>query len=292
MDIGITGMFGSSPRRDMGFVREFATACESVGFASLYMPEHVVFFTSYRSAYPYTRDGSPNWTSDTGLYDPLIVAAVAGGATTRLRLVTSILILPQRPAVLTAKEVMSVDHACGGRFELGIGVGWSSEEYAALGAPWDERGARCDEYIEAMRALWRSDSATFHGRFVDFDDAVLKPRPVAGDVKILVGGESAPAMRRAVRHADGWYGWWAHDELEPHLERMDAILVGAGRDRAGFSVRVGVPAGSDGTDAIAAKAAHARRLGVDEFVVGAGIPTRGFEEHLANWAEALDLSPR
>lgn len=291
MEIGITGMFGNSPRRDMGFVREFAACCEAVGFASLYMPEHVVFFTSYRSSYPYTRDGSPNWTPDTGLYDPLIVAAVAGGVTNRLRLVTSILILPQRPAVLTAKEVMSVDHACGGRFELGIGVGWSSEEYAALGVPWDDRGRRCDEYIEAMRALWRSDSASYHGRFVSFEDAVLVPRPLDGDVTIVVGGESGPAMRRAARHADGWYGWWAHDELEPHLERMSTALAGAGRDRAGFSVRVGVPVGAEAPGLIAAKAERARALGVDEFVVGAGIPTRDFDKHLAQWADALGLRP-
>ena len=114
MEIGITGMFGSSPRRDMGFVREYAACCESVGFAALYLPEHVVFFSSYRSAYPYTQDGSTNWGPDTGIYDPLITATVAAGVTDRLRLVTSILILPERPALLTAKEVMSVDHTCRG----------------------------------------------------------------------------------------------------------------------------------------------------------------------------------
>jgi probable F420-dependent oxidoreductase len=290
MEIGITGMFGGSPRRDMGFVREFAACCESVGFAALYMPEHVVFFTSYRSAYPYTRDGSTNWGPDAGVYDPLITATVAGGATQRLRLVTSILILPERPALLTAKEVMSVDHACDGRFELGIGVGWSSEEYAALGVPWEDRGQRCDEYIEAMRAVWRNDTASYHGKFVSFDNAVLKPHPLHGDVKILVGGESAPAMRRAALLADGWYGWWAHDTLEPHIERMAATLERAGRDRAGFSVRVGVPVGAESPGEVAAKAEQARASGVDEFVVGVGIPAKGFEDHLRRWAEALGLS--
>jgi probable F420-dependent oxidoreductase len=290
MEIGITGMFGSSSRRDMGFVREFAACCESVGFAALYLPEHVVFFTSYHSAYPYTRDGSPNWGPDAGMYDPLITAAVAGSVTRRLRLVTSILILPERPALLTAKEVVSVDHACDGRFELGIGVGWSSEEYAALGVPWEDRGQRCDDYIEAMRAVWRNDSATYHGKFVSFENAVLKPHPVNGDVKILVGGESGPAMRRAALLADGWYGWWAHDTLEPHLERMSGVLENAGRDRAGFSVRVGVPVGAEAHDDVVAKANKARALGVDEFVVGVGIPTRDFEQHLRRWADALALS--
>jgi probable F420-dependent oxidoreductase len=290
MQIGITGMFGSSPRRDMGFVREFAACCESVGFAALYMPEHVVFFTSYRSAYPYTRDGSTNWGPDTGIYDPLITATVAASVTSRLRLVTSILILPERPALLTAKEVVSVDHACDGRFELGIGVGWSSEEYAALGVPWDDRGLRCDEYIEAMRSVWRNDCASYHGKFVAFDDAVLKPHPVNGDVKILVGGESMPAMRRAAHLADGWYGWWASEALEPHLARMTGVLEHARRDRTDFSVRIGVPVGTEALDEAVAKAAQARALGVDEFVVGVGIPTRDFEQHLRRWADALGLS--
>jgi probable F420-dependent oxidoreductase len=290
MDIGITGTFGGSPRRDMGFVREFAACCESVGFAALYMPEHVVFFTSYRSAYPYTRDGSTNWGPDTGIYDPLITATVAAGATSRLRLVTSILILPERPALLTAKEVMSVDHASGGRFELGIGVGWSSEEYAALGVPWEDRGQRCDEYIEAMRAVWRNDCASYHGKFVSFDDAVLKPHPIHGDVKILVGGESMPAMRRAALLADGWYGWWASEGLEPHVARMSGVLDKAGRERSGFSMRVGVPVGPEAFDEVVEKAEQARALGVDEFVVGVGIPTRDFEQHLRRWADALGLS--
>jgi probable F420-dependent oxidoreductase len=290
MEIGISGMFGSTPRRDMGFLREYAACCEALGFGSLYMPEHVVFFSSYQSAYPYTRDGSTNWGPDTGVYDPLIAATVAGSVTQRIRLVTSILILPERPALLTAKEVMSVDHACDGRFELGIGVGWSSEEYAALGVPWEHRGQRCDEYIEAMRAVWRNDRASYHGAFVSFDDAVLKPHPVRGDVKILVGGESAPAMRRAARLADGWFGWWAHDDLDPHIERLSATLEREGRDRDGFSVRVGVPVGPEDQEAVAAKADAARALGVDEFVVGAGVPTRGFDEHLRRWAEALAVS--
>jgi probable F420-dependent oxidoreductase len=292
MQIGISGMFGGSPKRDMGFVREYASCAEEVGFASLYLPEHVVFFGSYRSAYPYTRDGSPNWGPEAGVYDPLIASTVAGVVTERLRLVTSILILPERPALLTAKEVLSVDHACAGRFELGIGVGWSSEEYAALGVPFEERGRRCDEYIEAMRTAWREDRASYHGRFVSFDDVVLRPRPVNGTVPILVGGESGPAMRRAARLGDGWYGWWAHDELEPHITRLHSALEREGRDLAGFSVRVGVPVGAEAFEETATRADTARSLGVDELVVGAAVPTRGFDEHLRRWAEALGLDGR
>jgi probable F420-dependent oxidoreductase len=289
MEIGITGLFGNTPRRDMGFVREFAAASEEAGFAALYLPEHVVFFASYTSAYPYTPDGRPNWPAGTGVYDPLITATVAAGVTQRLRVVTSILILPERPALLTAKEVMSVDHASGGRFELGIGVGWSSEEYAALGVPWDDRGRRCDDYIAAIRTAWRDEPASYHGPFVSFDGAVLNPRPLRGSVPILVGGESGPAMRRAAGLGDGWYGWWADGDLAPHVAAMHAALDRAGRDRTGFAIRVGVPVGTESPDEIAAKADRARELGVDELGVGVGIPTTDAARHLHRWADALGV---
>ena len=141
-----------------------------------------------------------------------------------------------------------------------------------------------------MRAVWRDDRASYHGKYVSFDDAVLKPHPVHGDVKILVGGESVPAMRRAVLLADGWYGWWANEGLEPHLTRLSGMLEHAGRDRADFSARVGVPVGREAPEEVVVKADQARALGIDEFVIGVGIPTRDFEQHLRRWADALGLS--
>jgi probable F420-dependent oxidoreductase len=286
--IGISGLFGNTPRRDIGFLKEFAVVAEEVGFDCLYAPEHVVFFTRYDSAYPYTPDGTPSFPPDTGIYDPLLVSAVASMVTTRLRTATSVLILPQRPALLTAKEAMTLDHISGGRFELGIGVGWSAEEYAALGVPWQGRGRRTDEYIEAMRAVWTNDVAAFRGEHVAFADAVLRPAPVNGTVPIIVGGDSPAAMRRAARLGDGWYGWWAGIELEPHLERLRAIMAEEGRVHdASWSLRVGFPVGVEPPGDVAARAAEARRLGVDEFVVGVGIPTRDFATHLRRWADAL-----
>lgn len=291
MHVGISGFFGGSAKRDMGFAREYGQCAEELGFASLYCPEHVVFFPTYESKYPYTADGNPGFGPTIGLYDPLVVSTVVGAATTTLRLVTSVMILPERPALLTAKEVMCVDHACGGRFELGVGVGWSSEEYAALGVPFEHRGSRCDEYIEAMRLAWTQERASYHGRFVNFDDVVLLPHPVRGNITILIGGESAPAMRRAVRLADGWYGWWPGGSLEEHVERLDAEFDRQGRTRDdSFSMRIGVPLGVDQYDLAAERAGTARSLGFDEFVVGAGVPTRGFDQYLKRWAEALQLS--
>ena len=286
MKISISGLFGNSPRRDVAFVRDFAVACEALGFSGMYAPEHVVFFPTYTSKYPYSEDGTPNWGPDTGIYDPLLVCAVAAGVTTTLRLATSVLILPERPALLVAKEVMTLDHICGGRFDLGVGLGWSDEEFAALGIPFERRGKRCDEYIEAIRVAWRDDRATYHGEFVNFDDAVLRPRPVNGTVPIIVGGDSLAAKRRAARLGDGWYGWWARGDLEEQLEPLHAALAANSRDRDAFSLRVGLPIGQETPEEVAAKAETARGLGVDEFVLGPGVPTRDFESHLQRWADA------
>ena len=286
--IGISGLFGSSPKRDMAFTKEFAIATEEAGFHSLYAPEHVVFFRNYTSKYPYTPDGSPSFPPNAGVYDPLFVCAVASMVTTRLRTATSVLIVPERPALLTAKEAMTVDHISGGRFDLGIGLGWSAEEYAALGVPWERRGKRTDEYIEAMRAVWDDDVASYHGEFVAFDDAVMRPAPLAGRVPIIVGGDSPAAMRRAARLGDGWYGWWAGVEIEAHIGALRSIMDAEGRAHdASFSLRLGLPVHHETPDEVATMAAQAAALGVDEFVLGVGIPTRDFDVHLRTWASAL-----
>jgi probable F420-dependent oxidoreductase len=293
MRIGIASFFGTSPRRDFGFVSEFAACAEELGFSTMYAPEHVVFFSSYQSKYPYTADGSAPWGGPSALYDPLFVCAAAALATTTLRFTTSVLILPERPALLAAKEVMTLDHLSKGRFDLGIGIGWSEEEYDALDMPWDHRGRRCDEYMEAMRAAWQNDPASYHGRYVDFDDVVLRPQPVNGTVRILVGGDSPAAMRRAARLGDGWYGWWANGEIEPHLDEFRSIMDAEGRAHdERFDLRVGVPithtAGEGSTlDDVVSKASRAEAAGVDEFVIGPPVPAADFEGQLRRWAEAL-----
>jgi alkanesulfonate monooxygenase SsuD/methylene tetrahydromethanopterin reductase-like flavin-dependent oxidoreductase (luciferase family) len=147
MDIGLQGVFGSSPRRDGGFLREFASGAEELGFASLWAPEHIVFFPHYESKYPYTPDGSVWFRPDEGIYDPIMVCQAAAAATTTLRVGTSVRIATERHPLLTAKLVMTLDHLSGGRFVLGVGSGWSAEEYAALGIPFDRRGARLDEHL-------------------------------------------------------------------------------------------------------------------------------------------------
>lgn len=293
MDISVAGMFGNTPKRDVGFVRAFAQTMEGLGYRSLFAPEHVVFFASYESKYPYTPDGSTNWGPDTGIYDPLLVCQAAADATSTLRFCTGVLILPQRPALLTAKEVLTLDHFTGGRFELGVGSGWSWEEYGALGVPFDRRGKRMDEYIEAIRVAWTDDRASYDGEFVQFEGVVLNPKPLAaGGPPIIIGGDSKAAMSRAARLGDGWYGWWAQDDIGAHLEDLHRIL--ADNDRAttddDFSFKLGLPLGTETLDDVAARVEQARALGVDELVLAPPIPTSSFEASLTAYAEAGGLT--
>jgi probable F420-dependent oxidoreductase len=131
--------------------------------------------------------------------DPLIWLTWAAAATTRLRFMTAVMILPQRNPLVLAKEVATLDYLSGGRIKLGIGVGWLKEEFEALGIPFERRGKRADDYIAAMRALWASDGASFVGEFVKFDKVSCNPKPVAKSVPIVVGGHSEAAARRAGR---------------------------------------------------------------------------------------------
>ncbi len=176
---------------------ELATNAEAAGFESLWTVEHVIYPDAYESAYPYAADGKMPATASTPIPDPLIWLAYLASVTTTIRLATGILILPQRNPLVLAKEVATLDHLSGGRVELGIGVGWLREEFDALGVPWEQRGARTDDYIHAMRALWASDHADHRGAFTSFTNVSSNPKPPSGEVRIVVGGHSKAAARRA-----------------------------------------------------------------------------------------------
>jgi probable F420-dependent oxidoreductase len=185
---------------------ELVQAGEAAGFESAWTVEHTVVPDGYRSAYPYTADGKmPGGTDDFPLPDPLIWMAYMAAMTSRIKLATGILILPQHNPVITAKQVATIDHMSGGRVLLSIGVGWMKEEFDAIGASFHDRGRRTDEYVAAMRELWASERPTFHGDFVHFDAAFCKPQPVHKSVPIIVGGDSTFAARRAGRLGDGYF---------------------------------------------------------------------------------------
>ncbi len=174
---------------------------------------------------------------DTPIPDPLIWLAFAAAAAPTLRLGTCILIVPQRNPLILAKELATLDRLSGGRVELGLGVGWMREEFDSLGVPWERRGARNDEYIAAMRALWAGPHAEFHGEFVDFPPATCSPRPVQKSIPVLVGGDSDAAINRAVRIADGYFpGEGDADRLGKLITRLRTAAERADRDPASIEI--------------------------------------------------------
>jgi probable F420-dependent oxidoreductase len=136
----------------------------------------------------------------------LTTAAFIAAATSKLRIVTSVMVVPHRPAVLTAKILATIDYLSKGRLTLGIGAGWCKEEFEAIGAPpFEDRGHVTDEWMMACKELWAKDDPKFDGKYVKFSDVVFTPKPVQKSIPIWVGGESGPALRRTAKYADAWY---------------------------------------------------------------------------------------
>jgi probable F420-dependent oxidoreductase len=165
--------------------------------------------------------------------------AYVAARTTTIKLATGILILPQHNPVICAKQVATLDYMSGGRVLLGIGVGWLREEFEALGVPFAERGARTEEYMHALRALWTMDAPTYEGRFVRFKDAYMRPKPVNGTVPIIIGGHSKAAASRAGRLADGFFpARGASPEL---LAVVRGAAESVGRDPASIEITASMP---------------------------------------------------
>ena len=229
MKVGLA--FASSIAIDGNAALEICRGAEAAGFESIWGGEHVILPDAIHSKYPYTEDGKIPAEPDTPIPDPLIWLAFAAAAAPSLRLGTCILIVPQRNPLILAKELATLDALSGGRVELGLGVGWMKEEFDALGVEWARRGARNDEYIAAMRALWAGPHAEFHGEFVDFEPATCSPRPVNGNIPVLVGGDSNAAINRAVRIADGYFpGEGDAKRLGELITRVRNAAEDAGRD--------------------------------------------------------------
>jgi len=181
-----------------------ATTAERCGFESLWSVEHVAIPVKH-FPYPGSKDGQMPGGDDGAIPDPLIPLAYVAAITKTIRLGTGILILPQRHPIYTAKEVATLDVLSGGRVMLGIGSGWMKEEFESLGINFHHRGARTDEAIQALRALWRSGTSSFEGKHFRFGPLHSNPKPVHNNVPIHVGGNSTGATRRAGRYGDGYF---------------------------------------------------------------------------------------
>lgn len=223
--------FASSVGTDGDSSLELCRRAEALGFDSVWGGEHVIVPARIDSPYPYTPDGEMPGEEDAMIPDPLIWLAYVAAAAPTLRLGTCILILPERNPIVLAKELATLDHLTGGRVELGIGVGWMREEFEVLGVPWERRGARTDEYVAAMKALWAGPRAEFHGEFVDFAPVTCSPRPLQKSIPIMVGGDSPAAIRRAARYGDSYFpGTTEPEQLQSRVVDLRSAAVAQKRD--------------------------------------------------------------
>jgi probable F420-dependent oxidoreductase len=207
MRVGLHALgIGAGARPEI--MRAVAAAAEAGGFATLWAGEHVVLVDRPQSRYPYSADGKIAVPVDADWLDPLLGLSFIAAVTTRIELATGVLLLPEHNPVLAAKQAATLDVLSGGRLTLGVGIGWSADEFAALGVPFARRGQRTAEYVAAMRELWAEDAASFSGEFARFETVRVNPKPVrARRIPVVVGGNSDAALGRAAAFGDGWYGF-------------------------------------------------------------------------------------
>ena len=252
MDFGChLPVFGPIATRDS--VLAFARRMEALGYDSLWASDHVALPHAIRSRYPYSETGQFPLPADANFLEPLTTLALVAGVTERVRLGTTILVLPHRHPVLAAKMLATLDHLSDGRVILGAGVGWMREEIELLGAPFDGRGAWSDEAIRIMRACWATERASHHGRFFSFDEVSIAPLPLRRTIPVWIGGHTPSAFKRVVALGDGWHAAFPSVEaLEKGLALLREECSRQGRRfedltlsvRAGLSIRP-TPAGPD-----------------------------------------------
>ena len=281
MRVGLHALgIGSGSERAV--IEAVARAAEQYGFATLWSGEHVVMVDESASRYPYAEDGQIAVPAVADWIDPMIGLSFAAAATNHIGLATGVLLLPEHNPVIVAKQAASLDKLCGGRFTLGVGIGWSREEFDALGVPFERRAARTADYVAAMRTLWRDDIASHTGEFTTFSKIRVNPKPVRDRrIPILLGGNSEPALRRVAQWGDGWYGFNLADpaEVADKLATLKRLCDEAGRDMADLRVAVALvqPHPSD--------AARLAELGVDELVLVASPPEDAAQA--AEWVAGL-----
>ncbi|HZC10640.1 MAG TPA: LLM class F420-dependent oxidoreductase [Mycobacterium sp.] len=271
---------------DAGAVRAYAEHAEGLGFAHLLAYDHVV------GADPKVHVGWDGpYDVHTTFHEPLVTFGYLAAVTTSLELVTGIVILPQRQAVLVAKQAAEVDLLSGGRLRLGVGLGWNAVEYEALGEDFSTRGKRCDEQVELMRKLWTEPTVTYHGTYHQVTGAGLAPLPIQRPIPVWFGASSARACRRAGRLGDGWFPMVGPGpKLERAKQEVEQAATEAGRDAA--QIGMGGQASWNGNaddlaDGLRAWAeAGASHMSIN--TMGAGLAS--VDDHLAALTTAAEIA--
>jgi probable F420-dependent oxidoreductase len=245
-----------------------AQTAERVGVESLWTVEHVAVPIGYESKYPYSEDGKMPGPENAPIPDPLIWLSYAAAVTSKIKLATGILILPQRHPIYTAKEFATLDVLSQGRAIAGIGIGWLREEFDALGVPFAGRAKRTREYLEIMKTLWCDDVSSHSGDLYQFEGVYQHPKPLQQPhPPIYFGGESEPALQRVAELGQGWYGFrLTPEDARQSIERLDKSLAQAGRSRAEVKVCVAAPS----RRVSAEDAKRYRDLGIDQLILPAG----------------------
>jgi probable F420-dependent oxidoreductase len=275
---------------DVAAVRAYGQGVEQLGFSHVLAYDHVLGSDPEVHA-PWNGP----YDIDTTFHEPLVMFGYLAGVT-QLELVTGILILPQRPTALVAKQAAEVDLLTGGRFRLGVGIGWNKVEYDALGKDFTDRGRRLDEQVALLRRLWTERSVTMDGRFEHVTGAGLSPAPVQRPIPVWCGGASEPAYRRIGRLADGWFPMVPPgDALDAARATIAASAAEAGRDISTLGTEGRVLRQADDPDRVRRqverwRAAGATHLGIDTMRLG----LEGVDAHLSALeavARLLELSP-
>jgi len=213
-------------------IRDYAQAAEALGYQHLLIYDHVLGASTANRP-----DWSGPYTSDTLFHEPFVLFGYLAGLTQRIELVTGVIILPQRQTALVAKQAAEIDVLSGGRLRLGVGIGWNEVEYQALGEDFHNRGARMEEQIAVLRALWTQPVVSFQGRWHTIEDAGIKPMPIQRPIPIWVGATADAGIERAGRISDGWFPQGGpDDQARAQLERLRQAAAAAGRAPAAVGV--------------------------------------------------------
>jgi probable F420-dependent oxidoreductase len=237
---------------------------DEVGLESLWTFEHVIVPVDYQSKYPYSADGKMAVTPETNFVDPILALTAIAANTSRVRLGTGVNILPQQNPLYVAKQAASLDFISDGRFMLGVGIGWLREEFEALGAPFERRGARFDDYVEAMRKVWSGDVVEHRSDFVHWSGFKSHPLPVQKPLPVHIGGSKGKAFQRIAKYGDGWFAPTAKvEQIAELMKPLSEACAAEGRDVASIEIScMWVPA-MESLDVIPRYA----DLGVDRLIV-------------------------
>ena len=238
--LGLMPVFHSSTILDRDWVEGFLRIAEAGGVEAVYTVEHVVMGVDYEPLYPYSEDGQAPAGEGTVMPDPLEWLAFAAAVTDRILLSTSVVVASQHSAAILAKRVATIDGLSRGRVRLGVGLGWQKEEYEACGVPYNDRGRRLDECIEAMRVLWAEGPAKYQGRHVSLPNVVMDTKPHRPEgVPIIIGGSTSFAARRVGRLGDGFFPYViSPEDFGERMEEIRQAAKACGRDASTFDISI------------------------------------------------------